>query len=365
MINLKLFNILNKYIFIEYMKFIFQITLLFFFLSIVLNLFEEINFFKDLKVSILFPLYMSFLKTPAMLEKIFPFIFLISSMVLFVKLTQSNEIVLLKLGGISNFRIILYPAIISFLLGLIIVSGYKSFSSNLLQNYLQIKNNYSEKKENLAVLTENGIWIKDKINNKINFITAGKLTDHYLIGVTIFVLNDDFKLEKRIRSEKIDISSTKWKLYNSVIHINFTKIPQKNTFINFETNFDITSINSLFTSLEAISFWKLKSIKRKFNKIGYSTREIDGKFHKAISFPFYLMLMSLLAGIVVFSIKFKGGYSVYIFVSIFISVIAYYFNDFSKALGDTQRISLILSIWMPIILYSLTTLIGIFYIYEK
>ena len=363
--NIKLYSILNKYIFFKYIKFIFQITLLFFFLSIILNLFDEINFFKDLNVNIFFPLYMSLLKTPAMLEKIFPFVFLISSMVLFVKITQSNEIILIKLSGISNFRIILYPAIISFIIGLLIISGYKSFSSLLLQNYLQIKNSYSEKNENLAVLTENGIWIKDKVGNNINFISAGKLTDEYLVGVTIFILNKDFKLKKRISAKKVNISNRRWKLYNAVIHEDFARSPENNKIIYLESNFDIESITSLFTSLETISFWKLNNIKQKFNKIGYSTRQIDGEFHKAISFPFYLMLMSLLAGIVVFGIKFKGGYSLYIFISIFISVISFYFNDFSKALGDTQKVSLILSIWIPIILYSLTTLIGIFYIYEK
>ena len=104
-------NILRKYVFIEYSKLILKITLLFFGLGIIINLFEEINFFKDLEVDFLFPLLMSILKVPSIIYKIFPFIFLISSILLFLKLIQSEEIIPIKIAGISNFKIIFLPTL--------------------------------------------------------------------------------------------------------------------------------------------------------------------------------------------------------------------------------------------------------------
>ena len=43
----------------------------------------------------------------------------------------------------------------------------------------------------------------------------------------------------------------------------------------------------------------------------------------------------------------------------------YYFKDLSLALGKTDRIPLILSIWTPIIVLSSLTFIGIIQINEK
>ena len=48
----------------------------------------------------------------------------------------------------------------------IFVSNFLQFSSNLKNIYLQIKSNYTTDGKYLAVITNNGLWIKDKINSK-------------------------------------------------------------------------------------------------------------------------------------------------------------------------------------------------------
>ena len=53
------FNVLNKYFFTEYSKNILNVTLIFLALGIILNLFEEINFFKDYEVGIMIPILLS------------------------------------------------------------------------------------------------------------------------------------------------------------------------------------------------------------------------------------------------------------------------------------------------------------------
>ena len=40
-------------------------------------------------------------------------------------------------------------------------------SSNFKNIYLELKSNYIKYLKYLAVITKNGLWIKDKINNKI------------------------------------------------------------------------------------------------------------------------------------------------------------------------------------------------------
>ena len=61
------FNIFKKYFFVEYTKTILNVSLAFLALGIVLNLFEEINFFKDLEVGIDVPIILSALFVPSIL----------------------------------------------------------------------------------------------------------------------------------------------------------------------------------------------------------------------------------------------------------------------------------------------------------
>ena len=55
----------------------------------------------------------------------------------------------------------------------------------------------------------------------------------------------------------------------------------------------------------------------------------------------------------------------YIIVGLLVSVIIFYFKDLSLALGQTNRIPLILSVWAPVIALTLFTLIGVIQINEK
>ena len=67
--------IINKYLIKEFLKH-FKYSFIFFCLAfIVMNLFEEINFFKDLDVKIYLPIMsLSILFVPSLLYNMFPFI---------------------------------------------------------------------------------------------------------------------------------------------------------------------------------------------------------------------------------------------------------------------------------------------------
>ena len=54
-----------------------------------------------------------------------------------------------------------------------------------------------------------------------------------------------------------------------------------------------------------------------------------------------------------------------IVIGLMTCVLIYYLKDLSLALGQTNRISLILAVWVPIIVTSIFSLIGLIQINEK
>ena len=154
-------------------------------LAFILNIFEEINFFKDLEVSITLPIFLTFLNIPSVIFDIFPFIFLITAQFAFIKLMDQNEIIVLKNFGLDNLKIIKILSILSFFIGLTIITIYYNFSSSLKYSYLNLKNSYAKDNKYLAVITENGIWIKDEIDDNILFINSKKIELDNLIDVEI------------------------------------------------------------------------------------------------------------------------------------------------------------------------------------
>ena len=84
-----------------------------------------------------------------------------------------------------------------------------------------------------------------------------------------------------------------------------------------------------------------------------------------LSLPFFLFLMTAVASIVTMHTLRKTDNFKFIILGLIISVLIYYFKDLSIALGQTDRIPLILAIWSPVIALSLFTFIGILQINEK
>ncbi len=60
--------------------------------------------------------------------------------------------------------------------------------------------------------------------------------------------------------------------------------------------------------------------------------------------------MAILASIIMFNTKRYKSNTLKISVGLFLSVIIYYVNNFFYVMGKTEKIPIILSIWMPIFL---------------
>ena len=84
-----------------------------------------------------------------------------------------------------------------------------------------------------------------------------------------------------------------------------------------------------------------------------------------LSLPFFLFLMTAIAAILTMHTQKKSDNLKFIILGLIVCVLVYYFKDLSIALGKTDRIPLILSVWAPVIALSLFTFIGVLQINEK
>ena len=71
----------------------------------ILNLFEEIEFFKNLEVGIITPLILTSIFIPSMIIQLLPFIIFISSMWFMIKIRNNRDLLTMKVFGYSNIKI--------------------------------------------------------------------------------------------------------------------------------------------------------------------------------------------------------------------------------------------------------------------
>ena len=230
-------------------------------------------------------------------------------------------------------------------------------------SYLLIKNKYSNDNKYLAVITENGLWIKDEIENKINIINANKVDNQFLLDVSITQLDKNFDVLNIILSDKVDITSFEWKIYKPVILNNNQEYNLSELVL--PSNFDLKKINSLFSNLSSLTIFKLIELRKSYKSLNYSVVDIDSHLYRVISYPIYLTLITIFSSIIMFNIGYQKNTFYKITLGIFLSVIIYYVNYFLNILGTNEKIPLILSIFIPLAMLTIINFTSIIKINEK
>ena len=354
----------HKFLIFNFLKILLEVTGVFFALVFIMGLLEEISFFKELETGLVYPIFLTLLNSPSVLYDIFPFIFIITTQFFFIKIVDRKELSLFKTSGVSNIKIISLLIFTSFILSLIINIVFYNLSSKLKYQYLSLKNNFSSDNKYLAVINENGLWIKDEVDGKINIINSIKLDKKFLIDVEITEFTEDFELIRKIDVKKIDISKSDWIMKNVKISKD-NKITYPDYDLIYKTNFNSEKLNSYFENLKSLSFFDLYNAKRNYNKLGYSTDEIEVHLLKFYTYPFYLTIMTLFACVIMMNIKYNKPKIFHIILGIMVSVIIYYVNLFSNVLGQSMEISGKISSMLPIVIISLSCCIGLVRINEK
>ena len=314
-------------------------------LVFILNLLGELEFFRNTNADIYFTLFLAFINSPSMIFEMFPFIFLITSQLFFIKLLNNNELETLKYSGLKNSKILSILTTISFLAGILIVLVFYNFSSNLKNIYLELKSPFTNDGKYLVVVTKNGLWIRDKIGENTIVINSSKIDNNYLIDNFITIFDDKYNVLKNINSNKIDITNYEWLVQDP-------KIYKKNNYENKEiiilnTNFNYKRIQSLYSNLTSLSVFELYELRENYKKLNYSLTDVDLQLLKLFSNPFYLVLMSLFSALLMIKIKQVSGTTIKISLGLFFSVVIYYINNFFFVLGSTEKLSRMFSIFTP------------------
>ena len=339
-------------VYIKFISSIFLKSLLFVFfimisLVFILNLLTELEFFKNENVSVSFTLFLSLLNSPASIFEMFPFIMLITIQLFFIKIFENQEIDIFKYSGLKNSNILIILSVLSFITGIFVIGIFYNISSNLKSIYLELKSNYTSDGKYLAVVTKNGLWIKDKMDNKIIITNSYSIDGRYLIDNFITEFDEDYNVIRNIKSNKIDISQNNWMILNARVY-------EKNNYTNSEkiilsTNFNSERVQTLYSNLSALNVYELFELRQNYIKLNYSITDINLHLLKLLSNPFYLLLISIFSAIIMLNIKQIKSSTFKISIGLFFSVIIYYLNNFSYVLGSTERISLIFSIFLPLI----------------
>ena len=168
---------------------------------------------------------------------------------------------------------------------------------------------------------------------------------------------------RNIKSPKIDISKNEWLIFDA-------KVYNKNDYQNYDvkilkTNFNLDRIQTLYSNLSSLNLFELYELRENYKKLNYSLTEVELQLLKLASLPLYLLLVSIFASLIMLRVKRLENSTFKIALGLFFSVIIYYVNNFFFVLGKTEKIPLLASTFLPLLIFILLNSIMITKINEK
>ena len=360
-------KIILNYMLSNFFKYFFIVILIIYTFGVILNLFEEIEFFKKVDVNFLLPLALTFIFVPSTILNLLPFIIFISCMIYLIRIRNNKDFLILKINGFSSLKIFLILAFTSFILGWIVLLTINPATSSMLKFYEKTKSQYAKDIEHLISFNKNGLWIKENINGGERIISATKPDGKLLIDVEIFEFDENYTLSKKIASRSANIQNNEWILKDVEFFQTENSILVKKKYDEYivESDFNFEKINNLFNDANTLSFIDLIFNYNKLINKGYNRNFLIESLHTMLVFPFFLFLMTGIASILTMHTLKRSENFKFIIVGLLTCVFVYYLKDLSIALGKTGRLPVILSIWSPVIALSFFTFIGIVQINEK
>ena len=182
-----------------------------------------------------------------------------------------------------------------------------------------------------------------------------------LAFITIF--NKEFEAKMNIKSDDINIEKNEWIIFNAEVFEEnnyYTKEQYK-----LKTNFDYKKIQSLYSNLSSLNIFLLYELRENYKKLNYSLTEINLQILKLISYPIYLLLMTIFSSLIMLNIKRFDSTTLKITIGLFFSVIIYYISNFFYILGTTERLHIFFSILIPLALLTFINIIMFKNINEK
>jgi lipopolysaccharide export system permease protein len=347
-------NILTRYLAREFSKNFFLGLGAFSAIYLIVEFFERVNVFLYNKAPL--PMMTSYFvnKIPFILFQVAPASVLLSSIITLGLMSRHNEVMAMKAGGISLWRIT-FP-----ILGVVMMIYFALLGMNEFivpatnQNARIIEDLIIHKKKPVAAFKQSQIWIHS--HQTIYNIRAYRPKQDILEGITFFRFDEYFRLV-----ERVDARSARWKEGRWVFsEASVTQFPRNGLPIRKKYPEIILSLPETPSDFriaeknpDEMNYREIRDYVRKIERDGYDASKYHCAMHARISFPFITVILGFL-GIPIALRKERGaGIALGVGFCILTSSLCWVVFSFSLELGKAGTFPPFLSAWLGNFIFAL------------
>jgi lipopolysaccharide export system permease protein len=294
-------------------------------------------------------LEMAALKLPHTAQDVMPFAILFGTMLVFWRLTHSNELVVARAAGVSVWGFLTPAVLVALLVGVVTVTLFNPIAAAMEAGYEKLDKRILRQGGDPLSLSNAGLWLRqsDAAGGQI-VIHGDKSTapELRLGNVSVYFLNRLSEFTARIEAHAARLDNGFWVIEEGQ-RFRPGEPPEAVGEVRVPTSLTATKIEESLASPDTMSFWELPGFITLIEQSGFSAQRHRLHFNVLLARPFLFCAMVLVAATFSLRMQRRGGAAMLIVSGVAASFLLYFVSDIVFALGLSAKIPILLAAWTP------------------
>ena len=322
---------------------------------ILLDMVEQVRRLSDHQVGFAQIVRLAVLNAPQTLYQITPLVMVLSSMAVFLTMSRSSELVVIRAAGRSGLRMMVVPVLATMLVGAVYVAVMNPLVASATREYQRVLAQLRGDVVTAVTVARDGLWLRQGVEGgQVVINAAGASPDGTVLrDVTFLVFAHDIEdgggAVRRLHAYEARLTLGAWELY-SVKDWNLgAENPEAaaGTMARLDLPTDLTpsQIRDSFARPGAIPLWELPGFIRALERAGFAALEHRVWLQMELALPLLLAGMMLLAAGSSMHMARAGGAGLRALATILAGFALFFLRNFAQVLGESGQIPVILAAW--------------------
>lgn len=298
-------------------------------------------------------LRITLLEAPAILYDVFPLVLMLASLVTFLRLARSSELVVMRAAGLSALALIGIPTAASVVLGAVFVGVVNPFVAASIEQGARVEDALRGEDLSRMSFSGDGLWLRQADPEGQTVIQAARanLNGTLLSQVRLHRFDPESSLYSRIEAQTARLVAGAWVLENATrwkvdAEGRFAKVDER-TRIELPTQLTGAQILESFSRPETVGFWDLRRFITQLEEAGFSARPYRLFLQSEFAKPALFAAMVLIGSAFALRPARFGQTGVMILLAVLAGFALFFLKDFAESLGASGEVPLLVAAWTP------------------
>ena len=325
----------------------------FFGIVFLIDMVEQIRRFDSDAVGLVEASELALLNAPATMYRMLPLLTVLATIMLFLGLARTSEMVVTRASGRSAIRSLFAPVMTAFAFGVLGIAALNPIVAATSKQFELLSQSYRGNTSAMSV-SDRGLWLRQAGLTGQIVIRADRsnLDGTQFFDVIFFGFDPAGKPTYRIAAAQALLQPGAWALseakwWNFEEGGNAEDGAKVYTELALPSDLTRDQIRDSFGSPSAIPIWELPGFIRQLDRAGFSALQHRVWLHMELANPVLLAAMVLIgAGFTMRHTRF-GRTGLMVLLAILMGFTVYFLRNFAQVLGENGQIPVIVAAWAP------------------